>query len=153
MTMKSYLDMNKQELGQELAAVQAAYDALAAVPRKLDMSRGKPNPAQLDLSMDMLRLDPASLTHTASGTDTRNYGLPTGIDECKALFADILGVKPSNIIVGGQSSLNLMYDSVVRALLLGVYGGAKPWGQQGKLKFLCPVPGYDPLRRHRRVRL
>ncbi len=143
MSMKSYLDMTKQELSAELAAVRAAYDALAAVPRKLDMSRGKPNPAQLDLSMPMLALDPATLTHTASGADTRNYGLPTGIDECKALFADLLGVQPANIIVGGQSSLNLMYDSVARALLLGVYGGSKPWGQQGKLKFLCPVPGYD----------
>ncbi len=141
--MKSYLEMNAQELTQELAAVKAQYDALAAVPRKLDMSRGKPNPAQLDLSMDMLALDPATLTHTASGADARNYGLPTGTDECKALFADLLGLKPSNIIVGGQSSLNLMYDSVARALLLGVYGGSKPWGQQGPLKFLCPAPGYD----------
>ena len=141
--MKSYLDMNAAERSAELAAVKAKYDALAAVPRKLDMSRGKPNPAQLDLSMEMLALDPATLTHTASGADARNYGLPTGIDECKALFADLLGLKPSNIIVGGQSSLNLMYDSVARALLLGVYGGTKPWGQQGKLKFLCPAPGYD----------
>ncbi len=143
MSMKSYLDMNAQELAAELAAVSARYAALKAVPRSLNMARGKPNPVQLDLSMEMLALDPASLTHTAKGADTRNYGEPTGIDECKALFADVLGVKPSNIIVGGQSSLNLMYDCVVRALLLGVYGGAKPWGQQGPLKFLCPVPGYD----------
>ena len=91
----------------------------------------------------MLSLDPAGLSHTAGGADTRNYGQPTGIDECKALFAELLWVEPSNVIVGGQSSLNLMYDSVARALLLGVYGGKKPWGQQGQLKFLCPVPGYD----------
>lgn len=143
MNMKSYLDMNKQELAAELEAVRGQYAALQAIPRSLNMARGKPNPAQLDLSMDMLAMDPASLVHTAKGADTRNYGEPTGIDECKALFADLLGVAPSNIIVGGQSSLNLMYDSVVRALLLGVYGGKKPWGQQGPLKFLCPVPGYD----------
>ena len=143
MSMKSYLDMNAQELAAELAAVSARYAALKAVPRSLNMARGKPNPAQLDLSMEMLALDPASLTHTAKGADTRNYGEPTGIDECKALFADVLGVEPGNIIVGGQSSLNLMYDCVVRALLLGVYGGAEPWGRQGPLKFLCPVPGYD----------
>ena len=143
MLMKSYLDMNKAELAQELSAVRGQYEALCAVPRKLDMSRGKPNPSQLDLSMPMLSLDPAGLSHTAGGADTRNYGQPTGIDECKALFAELLGVEPSNVIVGGQSSLNLMYDSVARALLLGVYGGKKPWGQQGQLKFLCPVPGYD----------
>ncbi len=141
--MKSYLDMDKKELAAELEAVRMQYEALKAVPRKLDMSRGKPNPTQLDLSMDMLALDPASLAHTAKGTDARNYGEPTGTEECKALFADVLGLEPKNIIVGGQSSLNLMYDSVVRALLLGVYGGSKPWGQQGPLKFLCPVPGYD----------
>ena len=143
MIMKSYLDMTKAELTAEHEAVSKQYAALAAVPRNLNMARGKPNPAQLDLSMDLLRLDPAGLTHTASGADTRNYGEPTGISECKKLFADLLGLEEKNIIVGGQSSLNLMYDSVVRALLLGVYGGTKPWGQQGKLKFLCPVPGYD----------
>ena len=115
--MKSYLDMSPLELAAELDAVRQAYNELKAVPRKLDMSRGKPNPAQLDLSMPMLALEPASLAHTAGGADTRNYGLPTGIDECKALFADILGLEPKNIIVGGQSSLNLMYDSVARATL------------------------------------
>ena len=143
MSMKSYLDMSAPELAAELAAVRAAYERLKAVPRKLDMSRGKPNGAQLDLSMDLLRQDPAGLTASRKGTDTRNYGELAGVDECRQLFADLLDLKPENIIVGGQSSLNLMYDCVVWALLLGVCGGSRPWGQQGRIKFLCPVPGYD----------
>ena len=100
MTMKSYLDMTKAELTAEHEVVSKQYAALAAVPRNLNMARGKPNPAQLDLSMDLLRLDPAGLTHTASGADTRNYGEPTGISECKKLFADLLGLEEKNIIVG-----------------------------------------------------
>ena len=141
--MKRYTDMTKDELQAELNAAAAQYDSLRAEGRELNMARGKPNPAQLDLSMDMLATPPAELVSTRKGTDVRNYGELAGIDECRELFADLLGLKPENIIVGGQSSLNLMYDSITRALLLGVYGGSKPWGQQGALKFLCPVPGYD----------
>ena len=142
--MKNYLEMTREEQQAELEAVIAEYDRLrTAGDRKLDMSRGKPNPAQLDLSMTMLAQPPSDLITTRKGTDVRNYGELAGVDECKELFADLLGLQPANIIMGGQSSLNLMYDSIVRALLLGVYGGSKPWGQQGKLKFLCPVPGYD----------
>ena len=143
MSMKSYLDMTKQELAAELQAVSDRYAALKAVPRSLNMARGKPNPAQLDLSMDMLSLDPAALARTPGGVDTRNYGELAGVEECRRLFADLLGLEPKNIILGGQSSLNLMYDSVMRAMVFGVYGGSRPWGQQGKIKFLCPVPGYD----------
>ena len=141
--MKNYREMTKEECQKELAVVSARYDALKKGDKKLDMSRGKPNPAQLDLSMAMLAQSPFELITTRKGTDVRNYGELAGVDECKELFADLLGLKQENIIMGGQSSLNLMYDSIVRALLLGVYGGSKPWGQQGQLKFLCPVPGYD----------
>ncbi len=141
--MKRYPDMNPKELAAELAAVQKEYKDLAAMPRKLDMSRGKPNPVQLDLSMGLLGQDPAGLIVTRKGTDVRNYGELAGVDECKQLFADLLGLEQKNIIMGGQSSLNLMYDAVVWALLLGVYKGTKPWLQQGQVKFLCPVPGYD----------
>ena len=143
MSMKRYLDMNKEELAAELAAVRAEYKELTAIPRKLDMSRGKPNPVQLDLSMGLLGQDPAGLIVTRKGTDVRNYGELAGVDECKQLFADLLGLEQKNIIMGGQSSLNLMYDAVVWALLLGVYKGSQPWGKQGTVKFLCPVPGYD----------
>ena len=135
--------MTKTELLQELKDVKRDYSELAALGLKLDMSRGKPNPVQLDLSMGILAQDPSELIITRKGTDVRNYGELAGVDECKQLFADFLGLEQKNIIMGGQSSLSLMYDCVVRALLLGVYGCTKPWGQQGEIKFLCPVPGYD----------
>lgn len=141
--MKKYTEMTKAELQAELSAVNAEYEAIRAQGKKLDMSRGKPNAQQLDLSMGLLAIDPAELTHSEDGTDIRNYGGLVGIPECRRLFGDLLGVPASQVIVGGQSSLNLMYDAVAKALLLGVYGGEKPWGQQGKLRFLCPVPGYD----------
>ena len=141
--MKSYLEMAPAELKAEHAAVSEAYEKLKAIPRKLDMSRGKPNALQLDLSMGLLSLDPASLVKAQDGSDVRNYGGLAGLDECRQLFADLLGLEAKNIIVGGQSSLNLMYDAMARAMLLGVYGGSRPWGQQGKIKFLCPSPGYD----------
>ncbi len=143
MTVKSYLDMDAKALAAEYEAVSKEYNDLKSISRKLDMSRGKPNPVQLDLSMALLDQAPATLIVTRKGTDVRNYGELAGVDECKQLFADLLGLEQKNIIMGGQSSLNLMYDSVVRALLLGVYKGSRPWGQQGTIKFLCPVPGYD----------
>ena len=141
--MKKYTAMNPKELRSELAAVTAEYNKIKKGDRELNMARGKPNPSQLDLSMSMLAESPSDLISTRKGTDVRNYGELAGVDECKEMFADLLGLKPENIIMGGQSSLNLMYDSIVRALLLGVYGGSQPWGKQGELKFLCPVPGYD----------
>ena len=129
MIMKSYLDMTKEELQAEHELVAKEYKELAAIPRDLNMARGKPNPVQLDLSMGLLGQDPAGLIVTRKGTDVRNYGELAGVDECKQLFADLLGLEQKNIIMGGQSSLNLMYDAVVKALLLGVYKGSKPWGQ------------------------
>lgn len=116
------------------------YEAFRARGLKLDMSRGKPAPAQLDLSAELLEIRDI---RAADGTDCRNYGGVDGLPECKALFASILGVTPQEVIVGGNSSLNLMYDAITRAMLLGVTGGTAPWGKQEKLKFLCPVPGYD----------
>ena len=141
--MKSYLEMTKRELTAELEAVKAEYEDLKSIGRDLDMSRGKPNSVQLDLSMGLLSQDPTELIITRRGTDVRNYGELAGVDETKQLFADVLGVEQKNIIMGGQSSLCLMYDAIAKALLLGVYGGSRPWVQQGQLKFLCPVPGYD----------
>lgn len=146
--MKSYLTMTKDELLAELAAANAQYEDEKKKGYNLDMSRGKPAPIQLDLSMAMLEQDSSELIHSRTGADVRNYGEPAGIADARELFADLLGVKAENIIVGGQSSLNLMYDCFIRAMVLGVYGGSKPWGQQGMIKFLCPVPGYD---RHFRI--
>ena len=141
--MKSYLEMDSMQLRQEYARVLNEYKELKALGKKLDMSRGKPNSVQLDMSMGLLGQQPTELIITRKGTDVRNYGELAGVDECKQLFADLLGLEQKNIIMGGQSSLSLMYDAIVRALLLGVYKGSKPWSQQGVIKFLCPVPGYD----------
>ena len=141
--MKSYLKMDSMQLRQEYAAVLNEYNELKALGKKLDMSRGKPNSVQLDMSMGILGQQPTELIITRKGTDVRNYGELAGVDECKQLFADLLGLEQKNIIMGGQSSLSLMYDAIVRALLLGVYKGSRPWSQQGPIKFLCPVPGYD----------
>ena len=146
--MKNYLQLTKEEMRSELAALMEQFEAEKAKGYDLDMSRGKPDPTQLNLSMGMLEQNPYDLIYSRKGTDVRNYGELAGVDEAKELFADILGLKMENIIMGGQSSLCLMYDCMIKALVLGVYGGSKPWGQQGKLKFLCPVPGYD---RHFRI--
>ena len=146
--MKSYTEMSRAELKAELADVMAEIEAEKKKGHSLDMSRGKPDPTQLNLSMRMLEQNPYDLIYTRKGTDVLNYGELAGVDEAKELFADVLGVKMENIIMGGQSSLCLMYDCFIKALVLGVYGGSKPWGQQGKLKFLCPAPGYD---RHFRI--
>lgn len=146
--MKRYTEMSRAELEAELADVMAQIAEEKKKGHSLDMSRGKPDPTQLNLSMRMLEQNPYDLIYTRKGTDVRNYGELAGVDEAKELFADVLGVKMENIIMGGQSSLCLMYDCFIKALVLGVYGGSKPWGQQGKLKFLCPAPGYD---RHFRI--
>ena len=146
--MKSYTELSRADLKAELADVMAEIEAEKKKGHSLDMSRGKPDPTQLNLSMRMLEQNPYDLIYTRKGTDVRNYGELAGVDEAKELFADVLGVKMENIIMGGQSSLCLMYDCFIKALVLGVYGGSKPWGQQGKLKFLCPAPGYD---RHFRI--
>ena len=146
--MKTFLEMTQAERREMLAEQLALFDLQKAAGLNLDMSRGKPDATQLNLSMDMLQQNPYSLIYSRKGTDVRNYGELAGVDEAKELFANLLGVKMENVIMGGQSSLALMYDNVIKAYVLGVYGGSKPWGQQGPLKFLCPVPGYD---RHFRI--
>lgn len=141
--MNSYLEKSKAELSAKWDELQKVYDQYKARGLSLDMSRGKPGPEQLELTMGML--DPALVTDafvSANGMDTRNYGILDGIPEAKKLFADILGVQPENIIVGGNSSLNMMFDYIATAYAKGVCGNA-PWSAQGKVKFLCPVPGYD----------
>ncbi len=146
--MNNYLSMTKEDMRAELEALMSSYAEVKARGLKLDMSRGKPDPTQLNLSMDMLSLNPYELIYSRKGTDVRNYGELAGVDEAKELFGNVLGLEPENIIMGGQSSLALMYDCVIKAYVFGVFGGSKPWGQQGKICFLCPVPGYD---RHFRI--
>ncbi len=135
--MKNY---TKVELEQMLEVAQKEYEGFLKENLKLDMSRGKPSPDQLSLSDDMAEIQYDS---TKSKIDYRNYGILEGIPEIREMFAKILDVEKEEILAWGNSSLTMMYDAVQRAMQFGVYGGKTPWGKQEKLKFLCPVPGYD----------
>lgn len=136
--------LTADELRARLAEKEAALADWKAKGLSLDLTRGKPNAQQLDLSLDILNvISTKEDCFDESGLDCRNYGVLDGIPEAKKLFADLMGTVPERVIIGGNSALNMMYDTIARALLFGVYGGAKPWGQQGKVKFLCPAPGYD----------
>ncbi len=136
--------MSKEMLQAFRDKAKAEYEAYKSQGLKLDMSRGKPGASQLDITMDMLDvLNSKSDLICEDGSDVRNYGTLTGIKEAKRLFAEMLDVSSDEIIVGGNSSLALMFDSVSRAMTHGVYGSEKPWCKYDKIKFLCPVPGYD----------
>lgn len=136
--------LGRDELKEKLESLNKTYEGFKAENLKLDMSRGRPCTEQLDLSMEMLDF-PASKDSciTPSGADIRNYGLTDGIPEAKELFAKLLEVSTKEIIIGGNSSLNLMYDTISRAMTFGVCGSTEPWGKLPKVKFLCPSPGYD----------
>lgn len=137
-----YTEMNKEQLAAEKARLEQQFGDYKAKGLKLDMSRGKPSPDQLDLSMEMM--DHFGNEYVSeNGTDCRNYGLLDGIPEAKTIFSEMLEVSSDQIIIGGNSSLQLMYDFVIRALQLGVLGSEKPWCKYDKVKFLCPAPGYD----------
>ncbi len=119
------------------------YDAFKAKGLKLDLTRGKPSPAQLDLSAALLSL-PGEKDYVAEGaTDTRNYGGLQGLIEARRLFASMMGAPPEQIIVANNASLGLMHDTIVYALLKGTCDSTAPWSKQGEISFLCPVPGYD----------
>ena len=142
--MKKYSEMTREELIAERAAVLSEYEALKAKKYNLDMSRGKPSMDQLGLTESMLHiLTNGSDCKTEDGIDCRNYGQLFGLKEARELFSDLLGIPADNIILGGNSSLNMMYDTVARAMLYGVPGSEKPWCKLDKVKFLCPSPGYD----------
>ena len=138
---KSYLSMSAAELQAELESVKKEYEEIKAQGLSIDMSRGKPGADQLDISDGMLKVLDDGDFKCESGLDVRNYGMLDGIPECKKLFADLLEVKSENVIVGGNSSLSLMFDFVSQCMYQGV--GFTPWSQQGEVKFLCPCPGYD----------
>ncbi|MBE6901506.1 MAG: aminotransferase class I/II-fold pyridoxal phosphate-dependent enzyme [Ruminococcaceae bacterium] len=141
--MMLYTEMTKEQLSAEKASLEKQYADYKAKGLQLDMSRGKPAPEQLDLSIDMLLRCLDGDYKSSNGIDCRNYGVLDGIPEAKKLFEEMLDIGDDEIIVGGNSSLQLMYDTIIRALHFGVYGGDKPWGKCDKVKFLCPVPGYD----------
>ncbi len=139
----NYLSLGKDELLQKKEQLQKEYDGFKARGLQLNMARGKPCKEQLDLSMPMLEILHSKAGMTAStGEDCRNYGLTDGLPEMKALFAQMMEVEPENVIVGGNSSLNMMFDTVSCAMTHG-FGGCTPWGKQATIKFLCPAPGYD----------
>ena len=141
--MKSYKQMTKEELLTLQAELEKQFEDAKGKGLNLDMSRGKPSAMQLDISMDMLNtVNSTSEMKDEQGVDCRNYGVLDGIDEAKKMMADMIGTKPENVIVCGNASLNIMYDTVSRSMTHGVLGST-PWCKLDKVKFLCPAPGYD----------
>ena len=148
MENNAYQAMNERGLRDAYAAVRGQYDALREKNLSLDMSRGKPGLEQLNLSAGLLTAltDPADCV--SDGIEVRNYGFLSGIPAAKQLFAEILGCRPDECFIGGSSSLTLMYDLVSKAFTHGLLHSKQPWCRLEKVKWLCPVPGYD---RHFRI--
>lgn len=141
--MKAYNVMTRKELMAQKTELERQFAEAKGKGLQLDMSRGKPEPAQLDMGMGLMDvLNSDSDMKSMEGVDTRNYGLMDGITEAKHLMADVMDVPAENVIVFGNSSLSIMYDMVSRSVTHGVMGAA-PWCKLDKVKFLCPVPGYD----------
>ncbi len=141
--MKAYKVMTRKELMAQKAELERQFAEAGRKGLQLDMSRGKPEPAQLDMGMGLLdALNSDSDMKCMEGLDTRNYGLMDGITEAKHLMADVMGTSAENVIVFGNSSLSIMYDMISRSVTHGVMGST-PWCKLDKVKFLCPVPGYD----------
>ena len=140
--MSDYLKMTSEELKKEFAAVKSEYESLRALHLSLDMSRGKPSAENMDISQKMFDLvGNTTGFKNIDGIDCRNYGGLDGLKELKKLFSKIFGISKDQIIVGGNSSLNLMFDTIAQGMTHGM--GGEPWMKQENLKFLCPVPGYD----------
>ncbi len=140
-----YTKLSAAELKEKKAALDNDFEDLKAKKLNLNMARGVLSKDQLDLTMDMLGiLKTKEDCMTEAGTDCRNYGLVDGIPEAKKIFSDLLQIPEDQLIVGGNSSLNLMFDTIARNMIFGVEEeGSAPWAAQGKIKFLCPAPGYD----------
>ena len=145
--MKGYREMTREELLAERKELNERYEKCKALNLTLDMTRGKPSPVQLDLSNGIYETLKDGYK-TAKGQDTRNYGIADGIEEIREVFAEILGTDKDNIFMGNSSSLNQMFDAIMRAMVFGEVDSPKPWAQVEGRKWLCPAPGYD---RHFRV--
>ncbi|CAN7255987.1 aminotransferase class I/II-fold pyridoxal phosphate-dependent enzyme [Terrabacter sp. LjRoot27] len=137
----SLASLSDDDLAGFLAEQREAYAALQSRGLKLDLTRGKPSAAQLDLSNDLLHLPTA--TKDRAGVDVRNYGGLEGLAELRELFADLLWVEPGQVVAGGNSSLTMMYSTIVDFLLFGGVESPRPWSQEETVRFICPVPGYD----------
>lgn len=139
-----YKDYSKEQLFEELGTLKNSFEEIKAMGLKLNMARGVPSPDQLKLSLPMLDILYREADCTAEdGTDCRNYGVMDGIPECKRLMADLMGVTPDMVMIGGNSSLNMMFDTISCFMNKPVEPGTPPWGLVPERKFLCPVPGYD----------
>lgn len=138
--MKALGSMDRNELQQLADELTGRYREIQAKKLNLDMTRGKPSPEQLDLSKGLLEITDYK---AEDGTDCRNYGGLEGLPEARKLFAGLLDAEPGEVIVGGNSSLNLMHDTIVQALLRPLPGGSEPWRGAAPIRFLCPSPGYD----------
>lgn len=139
-----FSQMSREALQARLEEYRKQYAAAVGEHLSLDLSRGKPGAKQLDLLQGMLDcIGSSSDCRTENGFDCRNYGVLDGIPEAKRLFAELLNLPAERLFIGGNSSLNLMYDSVARALLYGVCDSDRPWGREASIKFICPAPGYD----------
>ena len=138
--MANYFEMSKDQLRAEKAALEQSYAEFKAKGLKLNMARGKPGPHQMDLAMDLLKMSDYT---TEDGYDARNYGNLEGLEEARALFGDVMGVKSSEVFVGGNSSLQLMYNLISIGHTFGFPESPCPWSQVEHRKFLCPAPGYD----------
>ena len=143
MERKAYKELSKEELQQLYTQLSKDYEDAKGKGLKLDMSRGKPSVIQLDMGMDIFDvLNAYSDMRSLDKVDVRNYGVLDGIAEAKHMMADIMGVSADDVIVCGNASLTIMYDTVSRSMTHGVMGST-PWCKLDKVKFLCPVPGYD----------
>lgn len=140
--MVSFTSLGRDELMAQHERQQENYAELRARKLALDLTRGKPSPAQLDLSNGLLSL-PGTDFRDGEGTDTRNYGGLHGLAELRAIFGELLGIPVPNLIAGNNASLEFMHDIVVYSMLHGGVDSARPWGQEPVVKFLCPSPGYD----------
>ena len=141
--MKSYKQLTTQERESLYKELSLQYEEYKSKGLALDLSRGKPNSSQLDISNGLLEVDLTNDYFSKSGLDCRNYGLLDGLPEMKSFFAEAMGLSAEDVMIGGNSSLQLMYDTLSRAMLFGVHGSSTPWCREEGLKWICVVPGYD----------
>jgi len=142
--MTAYANMSREELQRELDAASQEFEKLKGLGLKLNMARGKPGKDQLDMvSQGLFGVFRTPEDFVSDGVDCRNYGELNGLPAAKRLFAEILGCKPEQVFVGGNASLQLMYDAISKAVTHGLLHSERPWKEEGKLKWLCPAPGYD----------